>query len=166
MRLSKAVREFNVSTETIIRYLKEKGNELDANPNTKLTPEQVEVLRQEFKSSAEEKKRALAPRTTTPPTSSEIKVAVEKKKPKPAPKQDVPKISLEEKKEPKTGFRIIGNIVLPTPKKQSKFTQVTSSDDKGAKQGTLGKAHPKKKEKREKKNIRSPNLCTKQHAKT
>lgn len=60
IRLSKAAREFNVSTGTIVVYLNKKGYDISSNPNTKLTPEMYELLLKEYskeKSVKEEAKR-------------------------------------------------------------------------------------------------------------
>jgi len=47
-RLSKVAREFNVGISTIIDYLSEKGHEIDANPNTKISDDMYSVLLKEF----------------------------------------------------------------------------------------------------------------------
>jgi len=48
MRLNKAAREFNISTNTIVEFLGKKGYAIDAKPNTKLEIEMVELLENEF----------------------------------------------------------------------------------------------------------------------
>jgi len=48
IRLSKAAREFNVSTQTIVSFLKKKGHEIATNPNAKITPEMYELLLKEY----------------------------------------------------------------------------------------------------------------------
>jgi len=48
MRLNKAAREFNISTQTIVEFLGKKGHAIDAKPNTKLEIEMVELLEKEF----------------------------------------------------------------------------------------------------------------------
>ena len=60
IRLSKAAREFNVSTGTIVVYLNKKGYDISSNPNTKLTPEMYQLLLKEYskeKTVKEEAKR-------------------------------------------------------------------------------------------------------------
>ncbi|MCK4663432.1 MAG: translation initiation factor IF-2 [Bacteroidales bacterium] len=47
-RLSKIAREFNVGISTIIDFLEGKNIELEANPNTKVSPEIFEILEKEF----------------------------------------------------------------------------------------------------------------------
>jgi len=48
VRLSKAVREFNVGITTIVDFLAKKGIEISTNPNTKLSPDMYDLLGQEF----------------------------------------------------------------------------------------------------------------------
>jgi translation initiation factor IF-2 len=48
IRLSKAAREFNVGISTIVEFLSKKGFDISTSPNTKLTPEEYNVVEQEF----------------------------------------------------------------------------------------------------------------------
>ncbi len=50
VRLSKAAREFNIGSSTIVEFLSKKGVEISSNPNTKLTAEMYDLLGQEFQS--------------------------------------------------------------------------------------------------------------------
>jgi translation initiation factor IF-2 len=47
-RLGKAAGELNVGVSTIVEFLTSKGIAIDSNPNTKLDPEQYEMLRTQF----------------------------------------------------------------------------------------------------------------------
>ncbi len=47
-RLSKIARELNVGISTIVDFLHKKGIKIDTNPNTKVTPEQYDLLLQEY----------------------------------------------------------------------------------------------------------------------
>ncbi|OYT17239.1 MAG: translation initiation factor IF-2 [Bacteroidetes bacterium 4572_77] len=58
MRLSKAAREFNVGTSTIIEFLQKKGHKDDFNPNSKLDAEMVAQLVGEYQSEKDVKKKA------------------------------------------------------------------------------------------------------------
>ncbi len=58
IRLSKAAREFNVGTSTIVEFLAKKGMNIDPSPNTKLTPEQYALVVKEYQSEKEVKKNA------------------------------------------------------------------------------------------------------------
>ena len=50
IRLSKAVKEFNLSTDHILDFLSKKGIKVDNNPNTKLPGEAYVLLQKEFQS--------------------------------------------------------------------------------------------------------------------
>ena len=58
IRLSKAAREFNVGTSTIVEFLAKKGMSIDPSPNTKLTPEQYALVVKEYQGEKEVKKNA------------------------------------------------------------------------------------------------------------
>ena len=47
-RLGKAAGELNVGVSTIVEFLNSKGVSIDMNPNSKLEPEQYEMLRTQF----------------------------------------------------------------------------------------------------------------------
>ncbi len=57
-RLSKAAREFNIATSTIVDFLSKKGHQIDPNPNTKLTPEMYALLLQEFQAEKQVKEES------------------------------------------------------------------------------------------------------------
>ncbi|MDG1334096.1 MAG: translation initiation factor IF-2 [Crocinitomicaceae bacterium] len=48
IRLGKAAGEFNVGMSTIVEFLESNGVSIDSTPNTKLTPEQYDMLRAEY----------------------------------------------------------------------------------------------------------------------
>ena len=58
MRLNKAAREFNISTQTIVEFLGKKGFAIDAKPNTKLEVEMIELLEKEFQLDKQVKEEA------------------------------------------------------------------------------------------------------------
>ncbi|MFC2152536.1 translation initiation factor IF-2, partial [Bacteroidota bacterium] len=57
-RLSKAAREFNVGISTIVEFLHKKGFSIDSNPNTKISPEQYELLIKEYSSDSDAKRES------------------------------------------------------------------------------------------------------------
>ena len=57
-RLSKVAREFNVGINTLIEFLRNKGEEVSSNPNTKLTDEQYAILAKQFSSDGEVKRES------------------------------------------------------------------------------------------------------------
>ena len=58
VRLSKAAREFNISLDSIVGFLTNKGHEVERNPNAKLSPEMYDLLSQEFHDEKEVKENA------------------------------------------------------------------------------------------------------------
>lgn len=57
-RLSKIARELNVGISTIVDFLHGKGIKIDSNPNTKITPDQYDILYKEFSSDLSIKKES------------------------------------------------------------------------------------------------------------
>ncbi len=57
-RLSKIASEFNVGISTIVDFLKKKGHDIDANPNSKVAPELYVLLSKEFSSDITAKKES------------------------------------------------------------------------------------------------------------
>jgi len=60
IRLSKAVREFNVGMSTIVEFLHKKGFDIEATPNTKLSGEMYDLLNIEYKGEKYVKEKALS----------------------------------------------------------------------------------------------------------
>ena len=48
IRLNKVTRDLNVGITTAVEFLQKKGFTVEANPNTKITDEQFELLKKEF----------------------------------------------------------------------------------------------------------------------
>ncbi len=57
-RLSKAAREFNIATSTIVDFLSKKGHQIDSNPNTKLSSEMYGLLVREFQTEKQVKEES------------------------------------------------------------------------------------------------------------
>ncbi len=58
VRLSKAIKEFNLSLDHIVDFLGKKGFKIESNPNTKLTGEAYALLQKEFQSDKSAKEEA------------------------------------------------------------------------------------------------------------
>ncbi|MBB6326201.1 translation initiation factor IF-2 [Algoriphagus iocasae] len=116
MRLGQIARKLNVGTATIVESMAKKGFEVENNPNSKISMEQVEMLRKEFKSSALDKEEAshLSIGKRHEPISMETEAPKQEKapesEPKPAP-AEAPKPApvVESKPAP-----------VPTPKEEVK----------------------------------------------
>ncbi|RIW16175.1 translation initiation factor IF-2 [Algoriphagus lacus] len=87
MRLGQIARKLNVGTATIVESMAKKGFEVENNPNSKITMEQVAMLEKEFKSSALEKEEAshLSIGKRHEPISLEPESPKQEKAPEPAP---------------------------------------------------------------------------------
>ena len=59
IRLSKAVKEFNVGKDTIVEFLAKKGFQVDPSPNTKLTADMYALLVKEYQGEKEVKNEAM-----------------------------------------------------------------------------------------------------------
>ncbi len=137
MRLGQIARKLNVGTATIVESLAKKGYEVENNPNSKITLDQVSMLEKEFKSSALEKEEAshLSIGKRHEPTASEQDLPKQEKavEPSPAPvqapqvtpvpvaKAPEPVIEKIASEAPKLeGIRVLGKVDLskkpaPTP---------------------------------------------------
>lgn len=58
MRLSKVAKELNVGIANIVDHLASKGVNIDGRPNTKITPDAYEILKQQFSADVEQHKRS------------------------------------------------------------------------------------------------------------
>ena len=58
IRLNKAAKEFNVGITSLVEFLAKKGHQVEMNPNTRITPEQYELLAKAFASEREVKENA------------------------------------------------------------------------------------------------------------
>ncbi|WP_026968819.1 translation initiation factor IF-2 [Algoriphagus terrigena] len=87
MRLGQIARKLNVGTATIVESMAKKGFEVENNPNSKITMEQVSMLEKEFKSSALDKEEAshLSIGKRHEPISLEPELPKQEKAPEPAP---------------------------------------------------------------------------------
>tara|TARA_Y100000816_G_scaffold183011_1_gene132569 strand:+ start:4320 stop:6707 length:2388 start_codon:yes stop_codon:yes gene_type:complete len=111
LRLGQIARKLNVGRNTIIDFLRNKGYEIDSNPNTKIDSEIYQILENAFEDSAVEKKVA-----------SNIKIGLDEKTviTKEANKNDPKKDQIVEKddkksEENKSQLKIIKKINLDDP---------------------------------------------------
>ncbi len=178
IRLGKAAGEFNVGISTIVEFLESNGVTIDTNPNTKLDPEQYDMLRTEFAADQdlkEKSKQQVSPREKR----ETISLRDKKEEPKEeAPKEEVvetPKVTEtpapkveekpkeeEKKDEPEGPVKVIGKIDLSTintktrpdkkPKEQPKKEEKPKVEAKKEEPKVeKPKVEPKKEEKKEEK---------------
>ena len=129
IRLNKVTRDLNVSISTAVEFLLKKGFTVEENPNTKITEEQFDLLKQEFKSDKDLKMQSerLGKRMQTPkapdkpaPPKSDGAPKVEEKKPT--------EIKTEVPEDSKPRFKQVGHIDL------DKLNQRTSPEKSAAKE--------------------------------
>jgi translation initiation factor IF-2 len=158
IRLGKAAGEFNVGMSTIVDFLESNGVSIDSTPNTKLTPEQYDMLRAEYaadqvlheKSKAQssvvrEKRETISLRDKDKPAPAPVveseptpePVAVEPTpeptpEPEPAPTPE-PVAEKEETPEP------VEEVKAPEPEVKEEAPKAPEADDKGLKVKMVGK---------------------------
>jgi translation initiation factor IF-2 len=125
MRLGQIARKLNVGTATIVESLAKKGYEVENNPNSKITLDQVSMLEKEFKSSALEKEEAshLSIGKRHEPLEQELPKLEKVVEPTPAPapvaKAPEPVVEKIITEAPKLeGIKVLGKVDLekkPTP---------------------------------------------------
>lgn len=112
VRLSKAAKELNVGTSTIIDFFQKRGVTIDSNPNSKITGEQYAELEKEFLkdklAKEESKQKGIAPRPRREGTDEKT----------PAPAAHVPK-EKELEKESKAEI-LIKDVSAPVGKPEAK----------------------------------------------
>jgi translation initiation factor IF-2 len=141
IRLGKAAGELNVGMTTLVEFLQSKNVSIDASPNTKLEPEQYEMLRTEFAADhdlkeqsknapvAREKRETIslrdknekveeaAPAEVKPEPKVEVKVEVKEEEVTPPPVVEKPVVeekpaAKEEEVKSTSGVNVIGKIDL------------------------------------------------------
>lgn len=113
-RLNKAAKEYNISTDRVVEFLKSKGHTIDPKPNTKIPAELIALLEKEFGSDKKSRE-----------TSKEI--TQEQRREKEAIRQELLEKERQEKaqieqeiiraKATIAGAKVVGKIDLDQPKK-------------------------------------------------
>ena len=117
MRLSKVAKELNVGIANIVDHLASKGVKVDARPNTKITQDAYEILKQQFIADVEQHKRSTEVAQARREEKQAIKDAATKKIEK-TPEVVKAKANV-------SGPKMVGKIeVSPTPKTESKEKSV------------------------------------------
>jgi translation initiation factor IF-2 len=108
IRLNKVAREFNVGVSTLVDFLNNKGNEVDTNPNTKISDEQYKVLAKEFSSDINLKKESKKVDLKSSRVKKET-ISIESDK---APKETA---SIKEEVKLESNIKVVGKIDLKKP---------------------------------------------------
>jgi len=118
-RLNLILREFNISLERAVDYLKEKGIEIESNPNTKITGDIYSVLFDEFASDADRKKASIEVGEEKRKEKEAIKLEIEKEEQKRKLEEEAKKAEIIRAKAVLSGPKQVGMIDL-NPKKSTK----------------------------------------------
>ncbi|MBI4945884.1 MAG: translation initiation factor IF-2 [Bacteroidetes bacterium] len=109
-RLSKVAKELNISTGTIVDFLKSKGHAIESNPNAKLTADQYDLLSDGFLSEKKDKEE-----------SKRIQELKEKKKTLPV-EEIIPERTSRRREDNELVIRNMGEEnVIRTPKETTQF---------------------------------------------
>ena len=109
-RLSKVAKELNISTGTIVEFLKGKGHAIESNPNAKLSAEQYDLLSDGFLSEKKDKEE-----------SKRIQELKEKKKTQPI-EEIIPERTSRRKEDSELVIRNMGEEnVIRAPKETTQF---------------------------------------------
>ena len=163
IRLGKAAGELNVGMSTIVEFLESKGVTIDASPNTKLEPEQYDMLRTEF--AADQNLKEQTKLTTTPSREKRETISLRDKKedePKKEEKkveEEVPEIKEEPKKEeaPSTsGVKMVGKIDLDSINSKTRPDKKPKEEKKEEPKKEEPKPAAEKEEKKETPKVEEP----------
>ncbi|MBO7073452.1 MAG: translation initiation factor IF-2 [Bacteroidales bacterium] len=171
IRLSKAAREFNVGTSTIVEFLAKKGFNIDPSPNTKLSPDEYALVVKEYQGEKEVKKNAdqlgsiafkgktITVETTEKPKAVEEeeeivsiksnilpKTEVKEEKPKAEkPKEEKPKVEKPKDDSVKDAIKlnVVGKIDLDGGKKAKEQKGNGQPGNDGKKEENAPKQQPK-----------------------
>ena len=169
MRLAKAAKEFNVGSSTIVDFLAKKGYDVSGRPTTKLDPEMVTLLQEEYAAEAKLKERADQIDIGSARRSASSKEKEEEPTPEPQPtaaeeekKGEQPAEKKEEKKQEEekikseaklTGPKVVDKIDLDDKKPKKKEEPVADKEEEIKAEEEKKEEQPaaKKEEKKEKK---------------
>ena len=113
IRLNKVTRDLNVGITTAVEFLQKKGFVVEANPNTKITDEQFELLKKEFSTDKDLKmksERFLQERQTK--ERNKASVAIEGYETKESVKEKVEEIKTVIPEDVRPKFKPVGKIDL------------------------------------------------------
>lgn len=118
IRINKVIRDLNVGLPSVVEFLRKKGSEIDENPNSKISAEELKMLVHEFcKDKSKEERDALIAKYTAP---KEVGAKVVTEALKQNTQADVAPKTEPASEDSKGGLKIKGYIDLdakkPTPK--------------------------------------------------
>ncbi len=151
IRINKVLREFNISLDRAVDYLKSKGHEVVARPTTKISDEEYQLLFEEFQTDKSKKVESKEISEEKRKEKEELRLAFEKEQEEKRKKEEAAKLIKAEAK--LEGFKTVGKIDLDTKKpvtqkeeeKKEEVKEIISK--KETKPESKEKSKPKKEEK-------------------
>ncbi len=154
IRLGKAAGELNVGMSTLVEFLESNGVSIDASPNTKLTPEQYDMLCTEF--AADQSLKEKAKRTTVTQEKRETISLRDKKEEAPEKEEPAPPpVEVEKKETPEVKVQVVGKIDLDSINTRTRPEKAAEKEEKTEAPKEEAPA-PVKKEEEEKKEPEAP----------
>jgi len=127
-RLNVILREFNISLERAVDYLKEKGIEVEANPNTKITGDIYNVLFNEFASDADRKKASIEVGEEKRKEKEAIKLEIEEEQRRKL-EEEAKKTEIIRAKAVLSGPKQVGMIDLNPKKTKSETPKIETTEE-------------------------------------
>lgn len=149
MRLNKVLREFNISLDRAVDFLKSKGHEVEARPTTKITKEVYQILFDEFQTDKSKKVASKEVGEEKRKEKEELRIAREKELEE-KQKTEEKVIKAEKKLEgPKTLGKIDLNPKKPQPKEEPEVVEAEKPKQAEAPKKEVVAAEEKKPQKQE-----------------
>ncbi|MDO4695769.1 MAG: translation initiation factor IF-2 [Porphyromonas sp.] len=115
IRINKVIRDLNVGLPSVVEFLRKKGSEIDENPNSKISANELKMLVQEFcKDWSKDEREALIAKYIAP---KDAPTGDSKKDPA---KAESPKAESVTPTTPKVGIKVTGHIDLDAKKPATK----------------------------------------------
>jgi translation initiation factor IF-2 len=135
-RLNKVLKEFNISLERAVDFLSTKNIEVDANPNTKISPEIYQILSEEFQSDKTRKATSREKSEEIKKEKEAIRLALEKEREEKRKAEELEKAKQQElfktESEKISGLKKVGKIDLDAKKVTPKTEVKTTATEKEA----------------------------------
>ncbi|MEX2350726.1 MAG: translation initiation factor IF-2 [Flavobacteriaceae bacterium] len=169
MRLNKVLREFNISLDRAVEYLKSKGHEIDARPTTKISNEVYQILFDEFQTDKSKKVASKEVSEEKRKEKEELRIAREKEieeKQKAVEAREKEVVKAQNKLEgPKTVGKIDLDAKKETPPKEEppkEAEKQTEKEEKVEEKAPVAEKETSKKEVKEEAKKESPKEDKKQ----
>src|SRR5690554_862350 len=117
-RLNVILREFNISLDRAVDYLKEKGIEIESSPNTKIPGDVYSILFNEFASDKDRKEASIEVGEEKRKEKEALKLEREKEEQQKKLEEEAKKLEVIRAKATITGPKRVGSIDLDKPKKE------------------------------------------------